>query len=47
VLVKCPAALPVQFALDYDQSGRAATMRLPGFADPGHVPSASCPAASP
>jgi hypothetical protein len=42
VLVKCPAALPVQFTLDYDQSGRAAAIRLPGFADLGHVPYPAC-----
>ena len=47
VLGRCPAALPVQFTLDYDQSGRAATIRLPGFADLGHVPYASCPPVTP
>ena len=43
VLVKCPDAFPVQFSLDYDQLGRAATVDLPGFADLGQVPYASCP----
>jgi hypothetical protein len=43
VLVKCPAAFPVQFILDYDQHGRAATAHLPGFADLGGVPYAGCP----
>jgi len=43
VLVKCPGPLPVQFALDYDQLGREATIHLPGFDDLGHVPYASCP----
>jgi hypothetical protein len=43
VLVRCPGAFPVQFTLDYDQLGRAATVNLPGFADLGQVPYASCP----
>jgi hypothetical protein len=43
VLVKCPGPLPVQFTLYYDQLGREATIQLPGFADLGHVPFASCP----
>jgi hypothetical protein len=43
VLVECPGPLPVQFTLDYDQLGRQATIHLPGFADLGHVPYASCP----
>ncbi len=43
VLVKCPGAFPVQFTVDYDQLGRAATVDLPGFADLGQVPYASCP----
>lgn len=47
VLVRCPGAFPVQFTLDYDQSGRVASIRLPGFADLGHVPYAGCPAAGP
>jgi hypothetical protein len=47
VLVRCPGPLPVQFALDYDQSGRVTSIRLPGFADLGHVPYAGCPAAGP
>jgi hypothetical protein len=47
VLVRCPGPLPVQFTLDYDQSGRVAIIRLPGFADLGHVPYAGCPAAGP
>jgi hypothetical protein len=44
VLVKCPAALPVQFTLDYDELGRTAAIQLPGFADLGQVPYPSCPA---
>jgi hypothetical protein len=43
VLVKCPGAFPVQFALRYDQLGRPATVHLPGFDDLGQVPYASCP----
>ena len=43
VLVKCPGPLPVQFTVDYDQLGREATIRLPGFDDLGQVPYASCP----
>ena len=43
VLVKCPGPLPVQFTLGYDQLGREATIRLPGFEDLGDVPYASCP----
>ena len=43
VLVKCPGAFPVQFSVDYDQLGRVATVDLPGFADLGQVPYASCP----
>lgn len=43
VLVKCPGPLPVQFTLEYDQLGRAATIHLPGFDDLSHVPYASCP----
>ena len=42
VLVRCPRALPVQFTLDYDQQGRAAAIRLPGFPDLGQVPYSRC-----
>ncbi len=47
VLVKCPAPLPVRFAVDYDQLGRPAMIRLPGFADLGDVPYPGGAAASP
>ncbi len=43
VLVRCPGPLPVQFTLDYDQSGRPAAMLLPSFADLSQVPYAGCP----
>ncbi len=43
VLVKCPQPLPVQFTLDYDQQGRPAAIRLPGFPDLGQVPYSGCP----
>jgi hypothetical protein len=43
VLVKCPNPFPVQFALDYEQLGRLATVQLPGFVDLGHVRYANCP----
>jgi hypothetical protein len=42
VLVTCPQALPVQFALDYDQQGRPAVIQLPGFPDLGQVPYSGC-----
>jgi hypothetical protein len=42
VLVRCPQALPVQFALDYDQQGRPAVIQLPGFPDLGQVPYSGC-----
>ena len=44
VLVRCPQPLPVQFTLDYDQQGRPAAIRLPGFPDLGQVPYSGCPA---
>jgi hypothetical protein len=43
VLVKCPQPLPVQFTLDYDEQGRPAAIRLPGFPDLGQVPYSGCP----
>ena len=43
VLVRCPQPLPVQFTLDYEQQGRAAAIRLPGFPDLGQVPYTGCP----
>ena len=43
VLVRCPQPLPVQFTLDYDQQGRPAAIRLPGFPDLGQVPYTGCP----
>jgi len=42
VLVSCPQPLPVQFSLDYDQQGRAAAIRLPGFPDLAQVPYTGC-----
>ena len=42
VLVSCPHPLPVQFTLDYDQQGRAAAIRLPGFPDLAQVPYTGC-----
>ena len=42
VLVKCPQPLPVQFTLDYEQQGRRAAIRLPGFPDLGQVPYSRC-----
>jgi hypothetical protein len=42
VLVRCPEPLPVQFTLDYDQQGRPAAIRLPGFPDLGQVPYSGC-----
>jgi hypothetical protein len=43
VLVRCPKPLPVQFTLHYDQQGRLAAIRLPGFPDLGQVPYSGCP----
>jgi hypothetical protein len=43
VLVRCPQQLPVQFTLDYEQSGRSAAMPLPGFPDLGQVRYSGCP----
>jgi len=43
VLVRCPQPLPVQFTLGYDQQGRSAAIRLPGFPDLGQVPYSGCP----
>jgi hypothetical protein len=42
VLGRCPQPLPVQFTLDYDQQGRPAAIRLPGFSDLGQVPYSGC-----
>lgn len=42
VLVRCPKPLPVQFTLNYDQQGRPAAIRLPGFPDLGQVPYSGC-----
>ena len=42
VLVRCPQPLPVHFTLDYEQQGRAAAIRLPGFPDLGQVPYSGC-----
>jgi hypothetical protein len=43
VLVHCPAPLPVEFSVAYDQQGSARSVRLPGFSDLGNVPYAGCP----
>ena len=42
VLVRCPQPLPVQFTIDYDQAGRPAAIRLPGFPDLGQIPYSGC-----
>jgi hypothetical protein len=42
VLVRCPQPLPVQFTLHYDQQGRPAAIRLPGFTDLSQVPYSGC-----
>jgi hypothetical protein len=42
VLVRCPQPLPVQFTLHYDQQGRPAAIRLPGFTDLGQIPYSGC-----
>jgi hypothetical protein len=42
VLTRCPQPLPVQFTLDYDQQGRSAAIRLPGFPDLGQIPYSGC-----
>jgi len=38
----CPGPLPVQFDLDYVQSGRPASAHLPGFDDLTHVRYSTC-----
>ncbi len=43
ILRGCPGPLPVQFTLDYDQHGREASVRLPGFSDLSQVPYPGCP----
>jgi hypothetical protein len=42
VLVRCPRPLPVQFTIEYDQQGRPAAIRLPGFPDLGQIPYSGC-----
>ena len=42
VLVRCPRPLPVQFTVSYEQQGRPAAIRLPGFPDLGQVPYSGC-----
>jgi hypothetical protein len=42
VLVRCPKPLPVQFTFNYDQQGRPAAIRLPGFPDLSQVPYSGC-----
>jgi hypothetical protein len=46
VLVRCPAADPVQFVIRYGQGDHASTETLGGFVDLGHVPYTGCPPAS-
>jgi hypothetical protein len=42
VLIRCPGPIPVQFALDYVEHGRAASARLPGFDDLTQVTFPGC-----
>lgn len=42
VLVRCPAALPVQFNVSYRQSGKTAAAQLDSFPDLGPVPYSGC-----
>jgi hypothetical protein len=42
VLIRCPHPLPVQFTVGYEQQGRPAAIRLPGFPDLGQVPYSGC-----
>lgn len=42
VLVRCPHPLPVQFTVGYEEQGRPAAIRLPGFPDLGQVPYTGC-----
>jgi hypothetical protein len=42
VLVRCPAALPVQFNVRFRQSGKTAAAQLDSFPDLGPVPYSGC-----
>jgi hypothetical protein len=42
VLMSCPAPLPVQFTVGYEQRGERLSARLPGFPDLGQVPYPGC-----
>jgi hypothetical protein len=42
VLMTCPVPLPVQFTIDYEIAGHAATVSLPGFPDLGQVSYTGC-----
>ncbi len=44
VLVRCPQPLPVQFAVSYTRSGKAATAQFDEFSDLGEVTYSGCPA---
>jgi hypothetical protein len=44
VQLRCPAALPVQFAVGYVAQGHSVTASLPGFPDLGQVTYTGCPA---
>jgi hypothetical protein len=46
VLVACPAPLPVQFSVSYQENGRTDTTQLPGFPDLGQVPYSGCKGSS-
>jgi hypothetical protein len=43
VLVRCPAAYPVQFSVSYTSGGVHASSNLSGFPDLGQVPYMGCP----
>jgi len=43
VLVRCPAAYPVQFSVSYTNGGVHAASNLAGFPDLGEVPYMGCP----
>jgi hypothetical protein len=47
VLVRCPAAYPVQFRVSYVSGGVHAATTLPGFPDLGEVPYMGCPPPQP
>jgi hypothetical protein len=44
VLVSCPTALPVGFAIRYETDGKQHTVTLSGFNDLGEIPYSGCPA---